>query len=265
MSPRKASVPPGRSGGAKVSLPPPRPCFQLSLAPSSYHPISLPPYLPQLLPPCFAGSFVAPQILNTFLSTSDASSLDPLRDGCAHMNAIMKMSKRVQMFRDGNPPHPADESLPHQSNHLHHHDVQQPHQHHRRAKTPNPGREGRERRDGREGEGGEGDVSGARRRARTPQARAMRDDEWRLKVEARDAMAQQQQQQQQQQHRREDRAAEELRNPAAKDRQVHNPASACLFVFRMHLRAIERKRTQERERERASVCVRVCACVCVCV
>ena len=58
MSPRKASVPPGRSGGAKVSLPPPRPCFQLFLAPSSYHPISLPPYRPTTLSPSTSASML---------------------------------------------------------------------------------------------------------------------------------------------------------------------------------------------------------------
>ena len=90
----------------------------------------------------------------------------------------------AQKFRDGNPPHPSEEQTQHQANDPPNH--QPHHQHKGRSKTPTPDRAGRDGRDGKEGEGGgERGVSGARRRARTPQARAMGDDELRLKLEAR--------------------------------------------------------------------------------
>ena len=97
---------------------------------------------------------------------------------------LCSLSLSAQIFRDGNPPHPSEEHTPHQDNDPSNH---HPHQQHPgRSKTPTPDRAGRDGRDGKEGEGGgEREVSGARRRARTPQARAMRDDELRLKLEAR--------------------------------------------------------------------------------
>ena len=95
--------------------------------------------------------------------------------------------------RDGNPPHAQDPVW------------RQPHQHQQRTKIPIETGEGG-------GEETQPDVSQARRRARTPQARVMRDD---MK---REVMQQQQQKQQNDQKR-----DEELRNPI-KDRAVCDPA-----------------------------------------